>query len=105
MAKIKIYFSGVKAANAELLRVLKRLDQLSDEIQILRQELDPEIQARYDISVRLERIKREAAGIRTQAKKLHTLVDDGVIRYQRADSRLCREAPDSSVLPKVRDRT
>lgn len=96
MSRIKIRFSAVRAANAELSKTAKRLDRLADDLELLRKRLDPEILARHQIDAGLISCKTTASAAYATMKKLHDAVDGGLEKYQTAESRLNGSAPDNS---------
>lgn len=96
MSQIKILFSGVRSANTELNKVARRLDALTDDLELLRKRLDPQILARYQINAGLISCRNSASDAYTRMKKLYNAVDSGLEKYQAVESQLNRTAPDDS---------
>lgn len=95
MAQIKIRFSGVQSANNSLKATLRRLENVETALNRLQKELDPEIQSRYQVAAQLKSCKKEAASLRSKAKRLYDATDSGAQKYRTAEARLCRSAPNN----------
>lgn len=95
MARIKINFISVQAANAELKKTLHSIKQLEQELSALRRQVDPELQSRYGIANQLRDCHNMAASLENRTRKLYHVASAGAQKYRDAESRLSCGAPDS----------
>lgn len=95
MARIRINFTGVQAANAELKKTLRSMKQLEQELSALRRQVDPELQSRYGIADQLRSCHNMAAALESRARKLYHVTAAGALKYREAEARLSRGAPDN----------
>ena len=98
MAKIRINFSDVQAANAELKKTLRAMERLEETISALQQQVDPEIQSRYGLAAQLRSCRNTASSLTNRTRKLHSVAEAGARTYREAESRLSRSAPDNGTV-------
>ena len=96
MARIQINFSAVERANREFQDMIREMGRLEDILARLREEMDPDIQSRHQIGQALRRAAAEMGAVEKKARRLHTVVEQGVSSYRVTEKRLSGQAPDNS---------
>lgn len=97
MAKIKIDFLGVQAANLNICNVYKTLDRVDTALYAIQRGLDPQVQMRHDIRNRMVLCREIAKETFKKSKKLSNVLDNGVNAYRATETRLCRNAPNDDI--------
>ena len=95
MARIRINFAAVAAADRDLERLIREMEELSRDLSRLRREMDPAIQARNGVGQSLRTAAGQAEAMEDRARRLHQLVERGVASYRTTERRLVKSAPDN----------
>ncbi|WP_234121602.1 hypothetical protein [Clostridium hydrogenum] len=92
MSRLEIKISEVKRLSSKLGPDSTKMSSIADSINSVRGNLDSRITARKNIGSRLSSAYNEAKSIETKLKMLEKFIDDSMDRYEKAETKVNKEA-------------
>lgn len=95
MARISLIYAGVSAANSLLRSSIKETQQIVNEMEIMKKNIEPELRQKHQIDRQLQICCQLSEDIYAQSNQLLNATEYGLEKYKALESRLQRIIPDS----------